>query len=150
MKKALLILMTVACSYTYGQSAGVAAGNSQQKSISLVFNQDEFAGRFSVMVQSDENYDYYAIDLTRFNDRFELVYFMNLTYADARVVNLDGNIEKDQTWYKSYYTHKEAEITCLFNDLKEKTSEAGQQMSPAEKSEWLASHDKFKKDNKNE
>jgi hypothetical protein len=150
MKKALLMLMTVACSFSYGQSADKAAVDSQQKSNSLVLNQDEFAGRFSVMVQSDENYDYYAIDLTRFNDRFERVYFMDLTYADARVVNLDADIEKDLTWFKSYYSHKEAEITCLFNDLKEKTNEAGQKMSPAEKSEWLASHDKFKKDNKNE
>jgi|WetSurMetagenome_2_1015567.scaffolds.fasta_scaffold822803_2 hypothetical protein len=144
MRIALLIMMTVCLSISYGQSNGNDALNSRQRSISLVFDQNDFAGRFSVMSQSDESYDYYVIDLTRLNDRFERVYFMNLTYDDNRIVNLDPDLEKGQTWFKVYYTHKEPEITCLFNDLKDKTVEASKKMSPAEKSDWLASHDKFK------
>jgi hypothetical protein len=146
MRIALLIMMTVCLSISYGQSDGNVAMNSQQRSIPLVFDQQDFAGRFSVMSQSDENYDYYVIDLTRFNDRFERIYFMNLTYDDGRLVNLDPELEKDQTWFKVYYTHKESEITCLFNDMKEKTDEAARKMSEAEKSSWLSVHDKFKKE----
>jgi hypothetical protein len=148
MRIALLIMMTVCLSMSYGQSTGNAAMNSQPRSVPLVFDQQEFAGRFSVMSQSDENYDYYVIDLTRFNDHFERVYFMSLTYEDNRIVNLDPDLDKDQTWFKVYYTHKEPEITCLFNDLKEKTVEMAKKMSPAEKSTWLVVHDKFKKEGK--
>jgi hypothetical protein len=148
MRIALLMMMTVCLSISYGQSNGTAAVNSQPRSIPLVFDQKDFEGRFSVMSQSDENYDYYVIDLTRFTDRFERVYFMNLTYDDNRLVNLDADIEKDQTWFKTYYTNNEKVMTCLFNDLKEKTQETAQKMSPAERSEWLAVHDKFKKEGK--
>ncbi len=146
MKIVLLILMTVSFSLSYGQSDGNSAPHDQQKPISLFFDQDEFEGRFSVMFHSDENYDYYVIDLTRFNDRFERVYFMNLTYAESKIVNIDADIGNDKTWFKAYYTHKEAEITCLFNELKEKTDNASLGMTSDEKAAWLAQNDKFKKD----
>lgn len=145
MKIVLLILMTVSFSLSYGQSDGNSAPHDQQKPISLFFDQDGFEGRFSVMFHSDENYDYYVIDLTRFNDRFERVYFMNLAYAEPKIVNIDSDIEKDKTWFKAYYTHKEAEITCLFNELKEKTDNASLGMTSDEKAAWLAQNDKFKK-----
>ena len=145
MKIFLLILMLASFSFSYGQTDGNAALSDQQKPVTLVFDQDEFNGRFSVMVQSDGNYDYYAVDLTSLNDRFERVYFMNLTYPESKLINIDGDIDKDQVWFKAYYTNKEPEITCLFKDLKEKTGETALKMTSAEKSAWLASHDKFKK-----
>jgi hypothetical protein len=145
MRIVLLILLTAVLSFSRGQSAGNSPVSENQQPIQLVFNQQEFGDKFSVLVTSDANYDYYAVDLTKLGERFERVYFMNLTYSDARLVNLDGDIQKAQTWFKSYYTYKEAEITCLFNDLKEKTDKALIAMTAEEKSEWLLKNDKFKK-----
>jgi hypothetical protein len=135
--------MTISISLSYAQSDGNSALKDPQKQVALVFDQDEFEGRFSVLFQSDENYDYYVIDLTWLKDRFERVYFMNLAYSESKLVSIDGDINKDQTWFKSYYTNKEADITCLLNELQEKTANAGMEMSPAEKSTWLSMNDKF-------
>ena len=145
MKIVLIILMTISISLSYAQLDGNSAPKDPQKQVALVFDQDEFEGRFSVMFHSDENYDYYVIDLTSFNDRFERVYFMNLAFAESKLVSIDGDINKDQTLFKAYYTYKEAEITCLFNELKDKTANAGKEMTSAEKSTWLATNDKFTK-----
>jgi hypothetical protein len=145
MRLVFLILMTVTLSISYAQTDGNSVRKGQADPTALVFNQEEFQGRLSVLFHSDENYDYYVIDLTRFKDRFEKVYFMNLTYSDPKVFNIDGDLDKDQTMFKSFYTNKESEITCLFKDLKEKTDEASLRMSNEEKSAWLATNDKFKK-----
>jgi hypothetical protein len=135
--------MTVSLSLSYAQSGFSSSGNEPQKTGILTFNQEEFRGRFSVLVQSDENYDYYVIDLSNFTDRFERIYFMNLTYSESKLISIDGDPEKGQAWFKSYYTNKETEVTCLFNDLKEKTTKAGTSMSSEEISAWLAKNDKF-------
>lgn len=150
MRIVLLLLMTVMISVSNGQSEENAAAVGQSPQVSLVFNQDEFGDRFSVLFYSDDNYDYYVIDLTKLEDRFARVYFMNLTYADSRIVNLDADISKDQTWFKSYYTYNEEQVTCLFKDLKEKTEGTLKGMTADERSAWMAQFDKFKNNTDNE
>jgi hypothetical protein len=118
--------------------------------VSLIFNQQEFGDKLSVLTYSDDSYDYYVIDLTKIGGNFERVYFMNLTYDDSRLVNLDADIEKDQTWFKTYYSHKEAEMTCLFNELRDKTDKARIEMSDDEKRAWMAKYNKFLKTDNHE
>jgi hypothetical protein len=137
--------MIVLVSASKGQSEGNAAVNQQRQEIPLVYNQKDFGDRFSVLVYSVDNYDYYVVDLTKLGGKFERVYFMNLTYSNPRLVNLDADIEKDQTWFKSYFKYSEDEITCLFRDLKAKTDEARLGMTSGEKSAWMNKNDKFKK-----
>jgi hypothetical protein len=150
MRIILLILMPVMFLVSNGQSDGNKPVSGKLPELSLIFDQKEFGDRFSVLFYSDDNYDYYVIDLTKLGGRFERVYFMNLTYADSKVVNIDADIEKDQTWFKSYYKNTEDEITCLINDLKEKTDEARIGMTAEEKSAWMVKNDKFKKSHNNE
>ena len=139
--------MSVIISVSSGQSGGKPATNDQVRQIPLVFDQQEFGDRFAVLVASDDEYNYYVIDLKKLGDRFSRVYFMSLTYPESKIVNLDGDIDKDQTWFKAYYKYTDEEITCLFNDLKEKTGIASQGMNAAEKSAWMDKFDKFKKSN---
>jgi len=139
-----LLFMTIFLSVTYGQSESNSAFNSKETQISLVFKQQDFEERFSVFYSSEGDYDYYAIDLTKLGGQFERVYFMNLTYTDSRIVNLDADLEKDQTWFKAYYQYTNEEITCLFNDLKEKTEQAVLKMTEGEKSAWMEKCNKFK------
>ena len=150
MRIVILLLISVLFSASYGQSDGRSVASTQVQEIPLVFDQQEFGDRFSVLFASDDQYDYYVIDLTKLRDRFGKVYFMNLTYSESKIVNLDGDMEKDQTWFKSYFKFTEEEITCLFNDLKEKTDRASLGMKAEEKSAWMGQFDKFKKSNKNE
>jgi hypothetical protein len=144
MKTVLLILMSVSLSLTYGQVVGNKMITDQQRPLDLVFDQEEFQGRFSVKVTSDGDFDYYVVDLTDFSDRFERVYFVNLTYSQSKLVNMDRSVDKGQYWFKAYYTYKEEEITCIFKDLKEETLKVAAEMNPSEKSSWLSSNDKFK------
>lgn len=150
MRIVLLILMSVMFLVSNGQSDGNKQVSGKLPELPLVFDQKEFGDRFSVLIYSDVNYDYYVIDLTKLGGRFERVYFMNLTYTDSKVVNIDADIEKDQTWFKSYYKNTEVEITCLFKDLIEKTDEARMGMTAEEKSAWMVKNDKFKKSHNNE
>jgi hypothetical protein len=150
MRMVLLILMSVMFLASNSQSDGNKPVSGKLPALPLVFDQKEFGDRFSVLFASDDNYDYYVIDLTKLGSRFERVYFMNLTYADPRVVNIDADIEKDQTWFKSYYKNTEDEITCLLKDLKEKTDETRIGMTAEEKSAWMVKNDKFKKSHNNE
>jgi hypothetical protein len=150
MKVILIMLMSVIVSFSYGQTAGMKAASNEQAPVALVFNQQEFGERFSVLAYTDENYDYYAIDLTKLGGKFERVYFMNLTYEDSRLVNIDADLSRDQTWFKTYYTNKEDVITCLLKDLKEKTEKASLSMTTDEKNAWMNKYNKFEKNSKNE
>lgn len=142
--------MVVLLSYANGQSDDKLYNHSQNSQITLAFDQKDFNERFSVFYSSEGDYDYYVIDLTQLGGRFERIYFMNLTYSDSRIVNLDADLEKEQTWFKAYHKYTETEIECLFNDLKEETKQDSQKMTDEEKSAWMVKFDKFKKSTENE
>jgi hypothetical protein len=149
--KLLLSLLLFACIYSsMGQTNGQMTVSPAEYQVSLVFNQQEFGDRLAVLTYSDDSYDYYVIDLTKIGGSFERVFFMNLTYDDSRLVNLDADIEKDQTWFKTYYNHNEAEVTCLFSELKDKTDKARIEMTDGEKEAWMAKYNKFKKTSRDE
>jgi hypothetical protein len=122
-------------------SAGVFA----QSGVNLVFDQSGFGNKFSVLVTSDSDYDYYAADITKLPARFEKIYFLNLVYNEQKIFSIDADITKDQLWFKAYKTYKENEITCLFDDLKSKTIEADKSFTDDQKADWLAKYDKFQK-----
>ncbi len=142
MRIVLLLLLTALISLSNGQSDNHAL-LSQEMQTPLVFNQNEFGDSLSVLVFSDDSYDYYALDLTKLGGEFERVYFMNLSYEDPRVVNLDADLKKDQTWFKAYYKYPQSDIICLFKELKEKTDKRSLDMNDEEKSAWMAKNDKF-------
>lgn len=150
MKLFYMIFLSLWISISYGQGISVKDDQRRDASIQLKFDQQSFGDRFSVLAASDDQYDYYAIDLTKLGGDFEKIYFMNLTYEEARIVNLDADLSKDQTWFKSYFTNTENDITCLFNDLEEKTVKASQGMSLAEKNAWMDKFNKFNKTTKND
>jgi hypothetical protein len=150
MRIVFLMLISVMIMTANSQSENKAPVGDNQPANSLFYNQKEFGDRFSVLFNSEGDYDYYVIDLTKLKGRFERVYFMNLTYQDRRIVNLDPDVDKDQIWFKAFHQYSETEINCLFNDLKEKAAQDGYIMSSGEKSAWLAKNDKFKKTNIND
>lgn len=150
MRIVFLILMSVLFLASNGQSYDNKQVSGKSAALPLVFDQKEFGERFSVLVYSEDDYDYYVIDLTKLADRFERVYFMNLTYGESRLINIDAGVDKDQIWFKAFHQYKETEITCLCKDLKEKASSAGKDMTTGEKSAWMAKNDKFTTNSKNE
>jgi hypothetical protein len=116
----------------------------------FTFEQTDFQDRFAVMAASEDEFDYYVTDLTRFADRFERVYFLNQTYIDHRIVNIDANIERDQLWFKSHYQYDQAAMTCLLDDFMKETKQVSQSWTETEKNDWLLQYDKFKSLKSNE
>jgi hypothetical protein len=145
MKPFLVILLSVGICYSYGQNTAEIADTPVVSQIQPAFSQQEFGDRFCVLALSEENYDYYAIDLTKLGGSFERVYFMNLSYEEPKIINLDGDLEKDQTWFKVYYTQSENDITCLFNELLVKTEKSSREMTAEQKSAWMTKYNKFNK-----
>jgi len=145
MRFTLLFLLTLVLSIAKGQTVEYSYEVEKQQPLQLIFNQADFGDKFSVLFTSDDQFDYYVIDLSKLEGRFEKVYFMNLAFNEPKIVNLDGDVSKDQTWFKSYYTYKSDEISCLFKELKEKSAEVTRTMTVEEKSEWMLQNDKFKK-----
>jgi hypothetical protein len=143
MKTTLLCFLMLIAGFSRGQE--IAEGQpAPDLESALTFAQEEFNGRFAVMAVSEGDYDYYVTDLTRLEDRFRKVYFLNLTYNDHRLVNIVPDISQPQIWFKVHYQYKEADITCLLDDLMKDAVTTGQNWTDAEKDHWLAKYDKFK------
>lgn len=149
MKSALLAFFLLVAIFCSGQE-----GLQEQQSViplesALYFDPDEFNGRFAVMALSDEDYDYYVTDLSRLNGRFERIYFLNLSYNDRRLVNIDPDIEKAQMWFKAHYQFQQKEMICLLDDFLQETIDISASWTESEKNSWMIQFDKFKtrKDN---
>ena len=109
----------------------------------LVFDQKDFDGHFAVRAVSEGDYEYYVTDLTQLPSRFERIYFLNLSYADHRLVNIDPDIENSQLWFKAHYQYPENEIICLLDDFRKETLKISQSWTDSEKQSWLKKYDKF-------
>jgi hypothetical protein len=109
----------------------------------LVFDQKDFGGHFAVKAVSENDYEYYVTDLTQLITRFERIYFLNLTYADHRLVNIDPDIENSQLWFKAHYQYPESEIICQLDDFRKEALKISQTWTDSEKQSWLMKYDKF-------
>lgn len=108
-----------------------------------VIDQEKFEGRFCLSIPSDGDFNYCIVDLDKLDGRFERVYFLNLTYKETKIINIDPDITKSQLWFKSYYLDEEKEISRLLEDLRKKTRDASLSMSGEEKDSWLMKNDKL-------
>ncbi len=142
MKTTLLCFLMLIAGFSRGQDASESLSAPVPESV-LVFDQKDFNGKFAVLAISEGDFDYYVTDLTRLDDRFQKVYFLNLTYNDPRLVNIDPDISKSPIWFKVHFQYKEPEMTCLLDDLMKDAVATGQNWTDAEKSQWLAKFDKF-------
>jgi hypothetical protein len=139
MRTTILCFLLTLASFSMGQAVSDGIPD-----LLFTFEQADFQDRFAVMAASEEEFDYYVTDLTRFTDRFEKVYFLNLTYSDHRIVNIDANIESDQLWFKAHYKYEQAAMTCLLEDFMKETKQVSQSWTETEKNTWLQQYDKFK------
>ena len=128
-------------------SLSVFSANSQPITLENesrpVIEQGKFEGRFCITQPSDSNFDYYVVDLDKLDSRFEKVYFLNLTYQDSKIINIDPDITKHQLWFKSYYLDEKTEIIRLMEDFRTKARDASLSMSGEEQDSWLMKNDKL-------
>ncbi|MDD4604236.1 MAG: hypothetical protein PHF97_10575 [Bacteroidales bacterium] len=59
----------------------------------------DFNGKFVVSPEEDAVNHYYIVDISVFSTKFERVYFMNLTFTDDKIVDIDSDIVKKSVWF---------------------------------------------------
>jgi hypothetical protein len=149
MRTTLLCFLLFLATVGMGQ-AGSDGNNAIFSDPLLTYDQSQFNGRFAVMALSQEDFDYYVTDITKFSGRFEKIYFLNLTYGDNRIVNIDADIEKPQLWFKAHYQYSQNEMTCLLDDFMKETNKISLSWTESDKAAWLQKFDKFNIPNSNE
>jgi hypothetical protein len=103
-----------------------------------------FGDHFSLMVLSDATNNYYLVDFTWLESKFQKVYFMNLVFGEKKIVNIDSDLGQDRIWFLSNKKNSEQEITDLLLSLKQKTDRKSEEMTAAEQEAWLKANNKYK------
>lgn len=105
----------------------------------------DFHERFAVRIQGDRINNYYLVDIDSFSNRFEKVWFMNLTFSKLQLVNVDPDIEKSYVTFISPLVNPEKDILKLLDDLKEQTLKKSASMTGEQREDWLGKNDKYRK-----
>ncbi len=108
------------------------------------FEDLKFGDQFSLAALTDPDKTYYIVDFTKLNSHFEKVWFMNLVFAQDKVVNIDSNIGSDRVWFMASNRYTQKDVQDIFLALKKQTQEQSASMSPGEQAKWLETHDKYK------
>ena len=103
----------------------------------------DFNGNFSLLVATDNSYDYYATDLSKLESDFRKTYFLNLLYQEKRIISIDSDLKKDYLWVKASSIYTGEEVLCLLNEMKEETMTAANHMTAEEKQVWMQQHKKL-------
>jgi hypothetical protein len=123
------------------QSKGIDPGDA---SFIQKYENFDFKGQFAVLIEQYDPNNYFLIDFSKLSTRFERVYFMNLSFTNYKIVNVDPDISKNKICFMSNKLNSEKEVIAIFDELKKKTSIVADTWSEAEKSKWLNENDKYK------
>ncbi|MCX6305712.1 MAG: hypothetical protein NT040_12185 [Bacteroidetes bacterium] len=111
--------------------------------ISKYANQD-FNGKFALTIGRDTTNNYFLLDFSKLPDRFDRVFFMNLSFLSEELVNIDPVVTKNRVCFMSNKKNKEDDVLKLFEDIKNKVTGTSSAWSNEQKSEWLKENDKYK------
>ena len=147
MKKLFLLL---SCLFFLGTGTLCAQqGNEVQidpgnPAFQALYQNFDFKGNFSSLVLQDAENNYYLVDFSKLPGRYEKVFFMNLTFSEGNIVNMDADLGHDKIWFLANKKYAEKDILKLFSTLKEKTDRSSQTLTGEQKSAWLKANDKYK------
>jgi len=114
------------------------------KAVEQKYAHYNFNGKFAVKAESDETNNYYLVDFSRFQDKFERITFMEMVFRDDNIAAMNSDLSKDCLWFSAHRNRPEKDILILFNDYREATVKKASTLSEKDKSEWLKENDKYK------
>ncbi len=144
MKTVILCFLLLTGTVLFGQESSVEDINPADPAFIEKYEHVDFAGKFAVLVLSNETNNYYMADFTLLPTRFEKVYFLNLVFAGGKIVNIDSDISHKKVWFFSNRVNEKSEILGLFDQLRDKTLKAKATFTDQQKSDWLKKNDKYK------
>jgi len=138
-----LIFLVGASSVTFCQQESQSAIDPHDPVFRAQYKDVEFVDNFALQVAGDSTNNYYILDMTRLNSRFEKIWFINLIFKEGTVVTIDSDISQDQFWFLANRKYNQTDVLDRFSELKEATDEVSARMTAEEKSEWLKVNDKY-------
>jgi hypothetical protein len=104
----------------------------------------DFKGQFASLVLEDTENNYFLVDFSKLPGKYEKVCFMNLSFGEGKIVNIDSDLSHDKIWFLSNKKYEAADILKIFSSLKAKTDLSSQTLTGEQKSAWLKANDKYK------
>ncbi|MCW3085445.1 MAG: hypothetical protein JWP12_2811 [Bacteroidetes bacterium] len=100
-----------------------------------------FNSSFAVIAENNANSNFYAVNLNDFQTELEKMYFESIAFQQNKIVRIDaGNL--NIAWFKVDKTYTDAEISQLFNSLKQQTITQVGSMTELQRQEWLNTNNK--------
>ena len=104
----------------------------------------DFKGKFAASIGTVEVNNYFILDFSNLSTRFERVYFMNLSFSESKIINVDPDVSKNTVCFMANKQYNVSEILDLFDRLRQSTSKIALSWSQDEKNQWLKENDKYK------
>ena len=102
----------------------------------------KFKSSFAVKADSDSAYDYYAVDMTVFKDRFERIYFKDLSFGQVAFTSIDSDVDKGTAWFiaRRSQPEKEADVLRIFGELRARVLKEAPHLDKEYKDRILEKH----------
>ncbi|MEI7662219.1 MAG: hypothetical protein WCK34_08475 [Bacteroidota bacterium] len=136
-----IILLVFSAIASLGQADGILPGDPGFRQKYADF---DFKGKFAVVIEKDVANNYYLLDFSKLPARFDRVYFMNLSFGNYKIINVDPVVTENKVCFMAARQYDEIEIATIFEELKTKTSGLAATWTEEEKKMWLTKNDKYK------
>jgi len=122
---AFVVFMGLTASKSYGQVSRIP-----------YYDNINFGTSFFRIAETNDNSDFYVVDLSKLGSAFERSYFVSFTYNDSRIVRIDAGNE-NIAWFRAKKVFTQTEIAQLFESLKQQAAAMAGTMTEFQKNEWL-------------
>jgi hypothetical protein len=100
-----------------------------------------FNSSFAVIAENNANSNFYAVNLNEFQSDLEKMYFESIAFQQNKIVRIDAG-NPNIAWFKVDKTYTNAEISQLFNLMKQQTITQVGSMTELQRQEWLNRNNK--------
>jgi hypothetical protein len=139
-----ILMILFSFGFARGQEITTASINPEDPSFREKFSHLNFDGQFYILAVKDAVNNYYMADFTRFPEKFERVYFINLVYKSGKIVNIDNDLSQNRVWFLVNNKYSGKEAGTEFDQLRDQTLKAATTLTAEEKANWMLKNDKFK------
>lgn len=95
-----------------------------------------FGESFFVIAETDQNNDFYVVDLTKLSSEFARTWFIATAFNENKLVRIDAG-NSSMAWFKVDKSYPKADISQLLGSLKAQAASSDAAMTATEKNEWL-------------
>jgi len=100
-----------------------------------------FGSSFFVIAETNENSDFYAVDLNKLGSEFEKAWFISSAFREQKIVRIDAG-NNNIAWFRSKKVFTQTETAQLLLSLKQQAATTAAAMTETQKNEWLNSNGK--------